>query len=173
MNENVVSAETKIHIQTNKKSNKKTTTKCPVSGCNGLGNKNRKIKSHRTIGGCPNFKKNSSPLFGRKPKSKAGFENLFTSESISNLTFQLKTMEIKLRETQAKLRRFENEEVFPLNKSQISTQTDESSSFLSQEHDQSAQINRLVEELDRATDKFFSNDVSQNLKIQFENSESQ
>jgi len=75
VNENVVSAETKIHIQTNKKSNKKTTTKCPVSGCNGLGNKNRKIKSHRTIGGCPYFK------------------------------------------------RFENEEVYPLNKSQISTQT--------------------------------------------------
>ena len=110
------------------KSKKKNLIKCPVDGCGGNNNKNKKLKSHRTIGGCPNFNKKSSTVFGRNNNNKTNVTKILENEniSVSNLTLLLKTMEIKLRETQALLRRSENNLVFGLDKSEISTQTEES-----------------------------------------------
>lgn len=80
--------------------------KCTVIGCNGLGNTNKKFKSHRSLSTCPNFKK--------RPKIKKQNVLKITNSSENNdmIHEELKrinqNLEIKLRDCQTKLRESEN-----------------------------------------------------------------
>ncbi len=106
------------------KSDFKKSIKCPVNGCDGLGNKNNKYKSHRTVYGCPNSKGNSILVDGKKKMNRNVTKIVtFENESDSNLTLKLKEMDIKLRETQARLRKFENDQMFNLESTEAQSLT--------------------------------------------------
>ena len=49
--------------------------------------KKKGLKTHRTIGGCPNFKKKSSTVFGRDNNIKTNITDTLTSENISVSNF--------------------------------------------------------------------------------------
>lgn len=81
----------------------KNIKKCPVSGCNGEGNRNKKNKTHRSVDACPNISKKKtimSPIFDKEIDLKIENQQEF------------KTLETKLRQAEENLRRLENEKIF-------------------------------------------------------------
>ena len=77
--------------------------KCTVIGCNGLGNTNKKFKSHRSLSTCPNFKKR--PTIKKQKVLNSIKNNDMIHEELERIN---QNLEIKLRDCQTKLRESEN-----------------------------------------------------------------